>query len=162
MEKIRFDDVEALRKKVSAEFGPWSDDVEVTQQMIDAFAELTGDHQWIHVDVERARRESPWKGPVAHGILTLSLLPRIGGGARERAEYEVVGYGSAVNYGSDKLRFLAPVPAGAKVRARSRLVSVEAAPKGTRVVREIAVHVAGSERPALLYQMIVLYQPKAG
>jgi acyl dehydratase len=162
MEKIRFDDVEALRKKVSPEFGPWSDDLEVTQQMIDEFAELTGDRQWIHVDVERARRESPWKGPVAHGFLTLSLLPRIGGGARERAEYEVVGHGSVVNYGSDKLRFLAPVPAGAKVRARSRLASVEATPKGTRAVREIAVHVAGSERPALLYQMIVLYQPKAG
>jgi len=162
VEKIRFDDVEVLRKKVATEFGPWSDELEVTQQMIDEFAELTGDHQWIHVDVERARRESPFKGPVAHGFLTLSLLPRIGGSARERAEYEIVGHGSVVNYGSDKLRFLGPVPAGAKVRARSRLASVEASPKGTRVVREIAVHVAGNERPALLYQMIVLYQPKRG
>ncbi len=162
MEKIRFDDVETLRKKVTSDFGPWSDDLEVTQQMIDEFAELTGDHQWIHVDVERARRESPWKGPVAHGFLTLSLLPRISGSARERAEYEIVGHGSVVNYGSDKLRFLSPVPAGAKVRARSRLAEVQPTPKGTRAVREIAIHVAGSERPALLYQMIVLYQPKPG
>jgi acyl dehydratase len=158
MEKIRFDDVEALRKQVSSEFGPFGDDVEITQAMIDDFAELTGDRQWIHVDVERARRESPFKGPVAHGFLTLSLLPRLGG--RERGGYEIVGYGSAINYGSDKLRFLSPVPSGAKVRARSRLVDVEGTPKGTRVVREIAVHVAGSDRPALLYQMIILYQPK--
>ena len=162
MERIRFDDVEALRARVSAEFGPWSDDLEVTQAMIDAFAELTGDRQWIHVDVERARRESPFGTTVAHGFLTLALLPRIGGGARERAAYEVVGHGSVANYGSDRLRFLAPVPAGAKLRSRSRLAAVEATPKGTKAVREIAVHVAGSEGPALLYQMIVLYQPKRG
>lgn len=162
MERIRFDDVEALRARVSAEFGPFGDDLEVTQAMIDAFAELTGDRQWIHVDVERARRESPFGGPVAHGFLLLSLLPRIGGAARERAGFEIAGHGSVVNYGSDKLRFLAPVPAGAKVRARSRLAAVEATPKGTKLVREIAVHVAGSERPALLYQSILLYQPKPG
>jgi acyl dehydratase len=162
VERIRFDDVEGLRRKVSAEFGPWSDDLEVTQAMIDEFAELTGDRQWIHVDVERARRESPFGATVAHGFLTLALLPRISSGARERADYEIVGHGSVANQGSDRLRFLAPVPAGAKLRARSRLVSVDAAPKGTRLVREIAVHVAGSERPALLYQMILLYQPKLG
>jgi len=148
----------ALRKRVSSEYGPWSDELELTKRMIDEFAELTGDRQWIHVDVERARRESRFGGPVAHGFLTLSLLPRIG--SRDRAGYEVVGQGSVVNYGSDKLRFLSPVPAGAKLRARSRLAEVEATPKGTRGVREIAVHVAGSERPALLYQMMVLYEPK--
>ena len=162
MEKIRFDDVEALRRHVSAEFGPWSDELLVSQAMIDEFAELTGDRQWIHVDVERAKRESPFGTTIAHGFLTLSLLPRIGSGARERADFEVVGHGSAVNYGSDKLRFMSPVPAGSKLRSRSRLASVEAAEKGTRLVREIAVAVVGSERPALLYQMIILYQPKRG
>ena len=151
MEKIRFDDVEALRKQVSAEFGPWSDELLVSQQMIDEFAELTGDRQWIHVDVERAKRESPFKTTIAHGFLTLALLPRIGSGARDRAEVEIVGHGSVVNYGSDKLRFMSPVPAGSKLRSRSRLASVEAVEKGTKLVREIAVHVAGSERPALLY-----------
>ena len=160
MQKIRFDDVLALQERVTPEFGPWSDDLEVSQAMIDAFAELTGDRQWIHVDAARAKRESPFGTTVAHGFLTLSLLPRISAGARERAEYEIVGHGSVVNYGSDKLRFLAPVPAGAKIRARSRLAEVQATPKGTRVVREIAVHVAGSEKPAILYQMILLYQPK--
>jgi len=162
MERIRFDDVEALRKQISPEFGPWSDDFEVTQELIDRFAELTGDRQWIHSDVERARRESPFRTTIAHGFLTLSLLPRLSAGTRERASYEVVGQGNVVNYGSDKLRFLSPVPAGARVRSRSRLVEVEAIEKGTRVVNEIAVHVAGSERPALLYRMIILYQPKRG
>ena len=159
MEQIRFDDVEALRKKISAEFGPWSDEFEVTQKIIDDFAELTGDHQWIHTDVERARRESPFKTTVAHGFLTLSLLPRLSAATRQRASYAVVGQGNVVNYGSDKLRFLSPVPAGARVRSRSRLVEVEAVDKGTRAVSEIAVHVVGSDKPAVLYQMIVLYQP---
>jgi hypothetical protein len=160
VEQIRFDDIEGLRKQISPEFGPWSADFEVSQAMIDAFAELTGDRQWIHVDVERARRESPFKTTIAHGFLTLSLLPRLSAGARERAATEVVGHGSAVNYGSDKLRFLSPVPAGARVHSRSRLLEVEATDKGTRAISEIAVHVVGSEKPALLYQMIVLYQPK--
>jgi acyl dehydratase len=126
--------------------------------MIDAFAQLTGDHQWIHVDVERAKRESPFGTTIAHGFLTLSLLPRLSTRARGQGEFEIVGHGNVVNYGSDKLRFLSPVPAGARVRAHSRLASVEAAPKGTRVAREVAVHVVGSEKPALLYEMIALYQ----
>src|SRR5262249_59728556 len=126
MEQIRFDDVEALRKKISAEFGPWSDEFEVTQKIIDDFAELTGDHQWIHTDVERARRESPFKTTVAHGFLTLSLLPRLSAATRQRASYAVVGPGNLLNYGSDKLRFLSPVPAGAPVRSPARPVQVEA------------------------------------
>jgi acyl dehydratase len=162
MQKIRFDDIEALREKVSPEFGPFGGSIEVTQQMIDTFAELTGDRQWIHVDVERCRRESPFGGPIAHGFLTLSLLPALGGRSDQEPEWAIVGYGNAVNYGSDKLRFLAPVPAGAKIHSRSRLAAVEATPKGTRVEREIAVHVVGSERPAILYGMIILYQPPRG
>ena len=116
MQDIRFDDIEGLRAKVSEEFGPWGPPVEVTQAMIDKFAELTGDHQWIHVDVERAKRESPFKGTIAHGFLTLSLLPVL----RSGSDYKVIGYGNATNYGSDKLRFVSPVPAGSKVHARSR------------------------------------------
>jgi len=75
METIRFDDVEKLRSKISQEFSAWSKPIEVTQEKINRFADVTGDHQWIHIDVERARRESPFGGPVAHGFLTLSLLP---------------------------------------------------------------------------------------
>ena len=156
MKEIRFDDIEALRAEVSDEFGPWGSELEVTQEMIHQFAELTGDRQWIHVDVERAKRESPFGAPVAHGFLTLSLLPALGG----RASFRLVGFGNATNYGSDKLRFLSPVPAGSKIHARSRLVSVDATPKGTRVASEIAVHVVGNdERPALVYSSIILYHP---
>ena len=155
MEEIRFDDIEALRKHVSEEFGTWGSELEVTQDMINKFADLTGDHQWIHVDVERCRKESPFKTTIAHGFLTLSLLPTL----RTGANFKVGGFGNATNYGADKLRFVSPVPAGSKIRARSRLVAVDPKPKGTQVTTEIAVHVVGSDRPALLYTMLVLYHP---
>jgi acyl dehydratase len=158
MEKIQFDDIAALQKHVSEEFGEFGEPVEITQEMINQFADVTGDHQWIHVDVERARKESPFKTTIAHGFLTLSLLPMLN--AKGRPSFQLVGFGNAANYGSDKLRFLSPVPAGSKIHARSRLVSAEAGRKGTRIEQEIAIHVVGSERPALLYSMIVLYQPK--
>ncbi len=158
MKEIRFDDLDGLRARVTEEYSPWGPETEVTQDMIDRFADLTGDHQWIHVDVERCKRESPFKGPIAHGFLTLSLLPKL----RARTDFAIVGHGNAVNYGADKLRFLSPVPAGAKVRARSRLTSVEAKPKGTMVKQEIQVGIVGQETPALLYEMIVLYNPPRG
>jgi len=155
MEEIRFDDIDGLRRKITDAFGPWGPEVQVTQDMINRFADLTGDHQWIHVDVDRARRESPFKGTIAHGFLVLSLLPVL----RAGADYKIVGFGNATNYGADKLRFASPVPAGAVVHARSRLVGVEAKPKGTQVTQDIAVHAVGNDRPAILYTMLVLYQP---
>lgn len=158
MREIRFDDVAGLRAMIGEEYSPWGPETQVTQEMIDRFADLTGDRQWIHVDVERCKRESPFGGPIAHGFLTLSLVPSL----RSRADFAIVGYGNAVNYGADKLRFLAPVPAGARVHGRSRLVSVEAKPKGTMVKQEIQVGVVGQEAPALIYEMIVLYNPPRG
>ena len=155
MEEIRFDDIEKLKTKVSDSFGDWSEAVEVTQEMINRFAELTGDHQWIHVDVERAKRESPFRGTIAHGFLTLSLLPRMHGSAT----WKLTGYGNATNYGANKLRFVSPVPAGSKVHAHSRLIGVEAHPKGTQITQDVQVHVVGQERPALIYEMVVLYHP---
>ena len=144
-----------LREFVGRELGVSSWQT-IDQPRIDAFARCTDDHQWIHVDVERAKRESPFKTTIAHGFLTLSLLPVL----RAGADYRVVGYGNATNYGSDKLRFVSPVPAGTKVHARARLVGVDAKPKGTQVTQEIAVHVVGSDdRPALTYTMLVLYHP---
>jgi len=155
MKEIRFDDLEGLKAQIRDEPSPWGAEMQVTQEMINGFAELTGDHQWIHVDVERCKKESPFGGPIAHGFLTLSLLPRL----RSRTDFNIVGYGNAVNYGANKLRFLAPVPAGAKIHARSRLTNVEAKPKGTMVTNEITVGIVGQETPALLYEMIVLYNP---
>ena len=155
MEEIRFDDIDKLKSKISDQFGGWSEPIEITQTMINQFADLTGDHQWIHVDVERAKRESPFKAPIAHGFLTLSVLPAM----KREPEWKLTGYGNATNYGANKLRFVSPVPAGSKVHSRGRLVGVEAHPKGTQVTQEINVHVVGSERPALIYEMVVLYHP---
>ncbi len=155
MEQIRFDDIEKLKTKVSDTFGAFGPTIDVTQDMINKFADLTGDHQWIHVDVERAKRESPFRQTIAHGFLTLSLLPVL----RAGSDYQIVGYGNATNYGADKLRFVSPVPAGSKVHARSRLVAVEAKPKGTQITTEINVHVVGNDKPAIIYVMLVLYHP---
>jgi acyl dehydratase len=155
VEEIRFDDIEKLKTKISDQFGEWSEPAEVSQEMINRFAELTGDHQWIHIDVERAKRESPFGGTIAHGFLTLSLLPRL----RSRAAWTITGFGNATNYGANKLRFVSPVPAGSRIQSHARLVGVEARPTGTQVTQEIQVHVVGKEKPALIYEMIVLYHP---
>ena len=155
MQEIRFDDIPALEATISEEFGPWGPEVDVTQGMINQFAELTGDRQWIHVDIERAKKESPFGGPIAHGFLTLSLVPNL----HARAAYQVVGHGNATNYGSDGFRFLSPVPAGSKLHAHSRTLSAEAKPKGTVLTTETAIHVVGSERPALIYKGLVMFNP---
>ena len=155
MKQIQFDDIAALQEYISDDFGEFGKTAEVAQERINQFADVTDDHQWIHLDVERAKKESPYKTTIAHGFLTLSLLPSL-----EKDSFEVVGYGNAVNYGSDKLRFLSPVPAGSKVHARSRLISAEAGKHGTRVEMMIEIHVVGTERPALIYSEILLYMPK--
>jgi hypothetical protein len=108
MPTFRFDDVDAMNAAASEEFGEWGPEIAITQEMINEFADLTGDHQWIHVDVERAVRESPFGGPIAHGFLTLSLLPRM----MTESSTTITGHTNAANYGADKLRFIAPVPAG--------------------------------------------------
>ncbi|MFZ1120943.1 MAG: MaoC/PaaZ C-terminal domain-containing protein, partial [Candidatus Binataceae bacterium] len=102
MENIRFDDVEKLRSKVSQEFSAWSQPIDVTQDKINQFADVTGDHQWIHIDIERAKRESPFKTPVAHGFLTLSLIPAF----EIPREWNVTSFRNVVNYGANKLRFI--------------------------------------------------------
>jgi acyl dehydratase len=157
MADFAFDDVDALNAAASDTFGEWGAEIEVTQEMINGFADLTGDRQWIHIDVERAKAQSPFGGPIAHGFLTLALMPSLNPpGAR------ITGHGNATNYGSDGLRFLAPVPAGSKVHARNRIVKAEARPNGTLLTTEVAVHVVGNEKPSLLYKMQILYMPKRG
>jgi acyl dehydratase len=151
--EIRFDDVDALNAASSEEFGPWGESVDVTQEMVDAFAELTGDHQWIHSDVERARA-GPFGGTIAHGFLTLSLLPALGA-----QTVRITGQSSAINYGAERLRFLAPVPIPSPIQARGRLVRADARPKGTLITTEADVSVVGAEKPSLLYTMQVLYLP---
>jgi acyl dehydratase len=126
-----------------------SDWVTIDQAMIDAFAAATGDHQWIHVDVERARRDLPGGTTIAHGYLTLSLLPRLGSmvvRVRSRAR--------AINYGADRLRFTAPVPAGARVRLHQRIKSVEPSGDGVRVRFESTIEIEGQVRPALVAETL--------
>jgi acyl dehydratase len=149
--ELRYDDIEEINA-AAGDYGDWGREVEITQDMINQFADLTGDHQWIHVDIERANA-GPFGGPIAHGFLTLSLLPALAG----TGDVALSGYANAVNYGADGLRFLAPVPAGSKVHARSKLVSAEAKGTGTLIKSEIAVHVVDAEKPSLIYQMLVLY-----
>jgi acyl dehydratase len=150
--EIRFDDIEGLRGACSDEFGGPGEPLEITQNMIDDFAALTRDEQWIHVDVERAERESPFGGTIAHGFFVLSLLP----GLSDDSDWRIVGHSTTVNYGADKLRFISPVPAGSRIHARRRLVAAEATGKGTRVTAETEVSVVGAPKPALVYRSIAL------
>jgi acyl dehydratase len=154
MRDVRFDDIDTLRGFISEDFGPWGPEIRITQDMIQRFAEVTGDDQWIHTDVERARRESPFGGPIAHGFLTLSLLARL----RGDLPFRLTGYGNVTNYGADSLRFLAPVPSESRLHARSRLVEVKARPTGTLLTLETMVHVVENVKPSLLYKGLALYQ----
>jgi acyl dehydratase len=118
--------------------------------MIDKFAEATGDHQWIHVDVERAKRELPGGKTIAHGYLTLSLLPRLAPTLMSVAKRR-----RGVNYGSNKIRFISPVPAGARIRLRQRLLKAEPVEdNGTRVTSQMTMEVEGGERPAMVAETI--------
>ena len=154
MSEIRFDDLDAINAAASDDFGAFGDEVEVTQDMVNRFADLTDDHQWIHLDAERCAKESPFGVPIAHGFLTLSLLPSLVGGGPVR----VTGQSAAVNYGAESLRFLSPVPSGSKVHARTRLVRAEAKSGGTLLTTEADVRVVDAEKPAILYRLQVLYR----
>jgi acyl dehydratase len=127
--------------------------VTVGQDRIDQFAACTGDHQWIHVDVERARRESPFGGPIAHGYLSLSLV------AAMVMELGIVpaDAASALNYGLDKVRFIAPVKAGARVRLRASLASVEPQ-KGGRLLLKLqsTLEIEGEAKPALVAEVLCM------
>ena len=123
---------------------------EMPQQRIDTFADATDDHQWIHVDVERARRESPWRTPVAHGFLTLSLLPVMLASALRMEDVKM-----AVNYGLNKVRFPAPVPAGSRVRARVVLAALEELAGCVQLSFEITVECEGADKPVCVAEFLV-------
>jgi acyl dehydratase len=138
-----------LLQHVGETLGP-SEWLTVTQEMIDKFADATGDHQWIHVDVERAKKEMPGGKTIAHGYLTLSLLPRL---APTLMQVEKRRRG--LNYGSNRVRFTAPVPAGARIRLKQRLVKVEPVEdNGFRVTSEMTMEVEGNTRPAMVAETL--------
>jgi acyl dehydratase len=141
-------------KHLGQELGP-SEWLTVTQDMIDKFAEATGDHQWIHVDVERAKRELPGGKTIAHGYLTLSLLPRLA-----PTLMKIENRKRGVNYGSNKVRFITPVPAGGRIRLRQRLVNAEDMKDGAvRITSEMTMEVEGSERPAMVAETMGVVYP---
>jgi acyl dehydratase len=134
---------------VGKELGP-SEWLTVTQEMIDKFADATGDHQWIHVDVERAKKEMPGGKTIAHGYLTLSLLPQL---APTLMKIEKRRRG--LNYGSNRVRFTAPVPSGARVRLRQKLVKIEPVEdNGFRITSEMTMEVEGNTRPAMVAETL--------
>ncbi|MCX4095729.1 MaoC family dehydratase [Nocardia sp. alder85J] len=122
----------------------------VTQKMVDLFAEATGDKQWIHIDVDRARRESPYQGPIAHGYLTLSLLPVLG-----NQIYRVENAKMGLNYGSNKVRFPSAVPVGARVRSTAELVdATEVAGGALQLVVRHTVEIEGGVKPAMIAEAV--------
>jgi acyl dehydratase len=137
-----------MKQQVGRELGP-SEWMTVDQPMIDKFAEATGDHQWIHVDVERAKREMPGGKTIAHGYLTLSLVPRMAA-TLTRVKKRSRG----INYGSNKVRFITPVQAGARIRVRQRISNVEDIPGGVRVTSQMTVEIEGHDKPALVAEII--------
>jgi len=128
----------------------YSEWLTVTQERVDQFAESTGDHQWIHVDVERAKKESPFGGPIAHGYLTLSLGP-----ALFQDIVAIRGFSLGVNYGANKIRFMSPVPVGSKLRLGIKLISVEDIAGGIQSVMEHTFEVEGSAKPSCVAEIIV-------
>ena len=153
MKQYRFDDIDALQELVSEAYGPWSTEVEVSQDLINRFAELSGDDYWIHTDPERCRTQSPFGTTIAHGFLSLILLTRM----KQEPHYELTGFNNILNYGSDKLRFTGAVPAGSRIHSRSRVRAVTREPKGTLFRIETQVCVVGQERPALVYEVMAIY-----
>jgi acyl dehydratase len=143
-----FESLDEVRAAVGRHLG-WSDWLTIDQDRVDRFAEATGDHQWIHVDPERAARESPFGGPIAHGYLTLALsnlfLPEI---------VEVRGVSAGVNYGTGRVRFPSPVPVGSRVRAGAELTAVDEVPGGVQTTMTITVEVEGAGKPACVIESL--------
>lgn len=143
--EVKFDDVKAL---VGKQLGV-SDWHTVTQQDINAFADATRDHQWIHIDVQRAKKESPYKTTIAHGYFTLSLVPHF-----MSQIWKITGSRMGVNYGLNKVRFPAPVPVGAKIRARAELQEASDVDGGLQLVTKVTIEVQGAPKPACVAETV--------
>jgi acyl dehydratase len=132
-----------------------SDWFEITQEKVNQFADATGDHQWIHVDVERASKELPTKSTIAHGFMTLSLIPMLGAQIMR-----IEGVKQGINYGCDKVRFTSMVPVGSKVRARQKIMEVGEKAGGTMVKSEFTIEIEGADRPACVAESIIISFPE--
>jgi acyl dehydratase len=146
---ITVDGIEGIKTLVGKDLGT-SDWIEITQEKVNLFADATGDHQWIHVDPERAKKESPFGGPIAHGYLTLSLtplfLPQL---------MSFTGFSMGVNYGTEKVRFPSPVPVGSKLRAGAVVDEVTEIKGGVQMQVTLTFEVEGSTKPACVATIVV-------
>ncbi|GIH52615.1 Acyl dehydratase [Microbispora rosea] len=138
-------------KAAKGEHLGYTDWREIGQERVNAFADATDDHQWIHVDPDRAK-ESPFGGTIAHGYLTLSLLPSLLGEL-----YRVDGLRMAINYGLNKVRFPRPVPVGSRVRAGAEVTDVKGTPSGTLANLRVTIEVEGVDRPACIADTLTLF-----
>ena len=148
MAQTTVEGVEGVLAKVGQHLGH-SDWVEITQEQVNQFAEATHDHQWIHVDVERAKKESPFGGPIAHGYLTLSLVS-----ALSAQIIEAKGFRMGVNYGAEKIRFPAPVPVGGRVRASATLDAATPFEGGVQLNLGVSIEVEGQTKPAMVASIL--------
>jgi acyl dehydratase len=147
-----FDGFDEIKSAVGTEVGT-SDWIEVSQDRINRFAEATCDEQWIHVDQERARQELPGGTTIAHGLLSLALTPMF-----VRSVLGLKGLKNTLNYGADRIRYLAPVPAGSRLRGRVSIAEAEEVPpNGLRVNYRIAIEMEGGQRPACVAELIALH-----
>jgi len=145
MNVIKFEDIPSM---IGQEVGV-SDWYEITQDKVNLFAEATGDHQWIHVDVERAAKELPTGGTIAHGYLTLSLIPML-----SSQIMRIDGVTRGINYGCNKVRFTNMVPVGSRVRGRQKLLEAQERSGGLQLINEFTVEIEGQDRPACVAQTI--------
>ena len=149
-------DVRTIEDRVGEEIAV-SDWLQVTQARIEQFADATGDRQWIHVDQARAAVESPFKTTIAHGFLTLSLLSPL---IRESIQF--TGLRMAINYGTNRVRFVSPVPSGARIRARITPSAVEAVAGGFQVAWQVTIEREHGDKPACVAEWLVRYYPERG
>jgi acyl dehydratase len=145
---ITLNGIDEIKARVGQELGV-SDWEEVTQEQVNAFADATGDHQWIHVDVERAK-QTPFGGTIAHGYYTLSLAPKF-----NQQLYTVENVAFALNYGLNKVRFPAPLPVGSKVRMRAAIASVEDVPGGVQMATTLTFEREGGDKPVCVAETLV-------
>ncbi|MBI5109017.1 MAG: MaoC family dehydratase [Rhodocyclales bacterium] len=148
MTATRFAGIDDAKARIGQEIG-LSEWMLIDQARVSGFAEVTGDHQWIHVDVDRAKRESPFGGPIAHGYLTVSLLAKFAGEC-----IAVDGIKLAVNYGLNRVRFASPVKVGSRVRARFVLAAVDDIAGGAQMTWQATVEIEGGEKPACVAEML--------
>lgn len=149
MTNIALEELPNFKGKVVGQ-SPWK---HVSQEMIQAFADATGDHQWIHVDVERAKKEAPWGAPVAHGFLTLSLIPQL-----NQQAMTVTGPAATINYGMNKVRLPSAVKSGSDIRSTVELVSVEEVDeKRVLATYKTVIEIKGEEKPAVVAENLAMY-----